>query len=335
MNLPFVSILIPIRNEAAYIERCLDAVISQDYPLTQLEVLIADGMSDDGTRELIAQYAEEYSCVKLFDNPGKIVAKGLNLLTPLAKGEILIRVDGHCVIASDYVRQCVAHITDAGVDGVGGPMRSIGEDDLSVAIALAMSSKFGVGGSSFRTESGKTKLVDTVPFPAYTHTIIEKVGMYDEELVRDQDDEYNYRIRKEGGKVLLAEDVHSTYYSRGSLRKLWQQFFQYGFWKVRVLQKHPKQMRTRQFTPPVFVFALAASLLVTLLHPLGWVVAAPVYGGYLLLNSLASFAIGIKNRCRKCWLLPIIFAIIHIGYGLGFLVGLVKFWNRWRFRVRD
>jgi hypothetical protein len=208
-------------------------------------------------------------------------------------------------------------------------MHSVGENQLSQVIALAMSSKFGVGGSSFRTETGQTKLVDTVPFPAYTRQIVDRAGPYDEELVRDQDDEYNYRIRKAGGKILLAEDVRSTYYSRGTIGKLWRQYFQYGFYKVRVLQKHPMQMRPRQFVPAGFVFALFLAVLLAVLFPWGWIVLAGIAGSYLMLNLLASLVIAMSEGWAYFWPLPLAFGAIHLGYGLGFWAGLVKFWNRW------
>jgi succinoglycan biosynthesis protein ExoA len=326
---PFVSILIPIRNEAAHIDRCMDAVRSQDYAQNNYEILIADGMSDDGTRNKLKAHQINDSRVKVFDNPVKIVASGLNTLTQHARGEILIRVDGHCVIAPDYISNCVRHIQDKGVDGVGGPMYSSGEDTTSQAIALAMSAKFGVGDSYFRTESGQTKLVDTMPFPAYTRAIIDRVGPYDEELVRNQDDEYNYRIRKAGGKILLAADVRSTYYSRGSLKKLWQQYFQYGFYKVRVLQKHPAQMRLRQFVPFLFLLAIIISAVLSLVFPLGWLTLAGIIGVYLLANIVVSLMLAQKEGWQYLWMLPLAFITLHISYGTGFLVGLFKFWNRW------
>ncbi len=200
---PFVSVLIPVRNEVGFIAKCLQAVSEQDFPSNLVEVLVVDGMSDDGTFKLLRDWASEAANRYVFQNPDKIVPKSLNILIPKAKGDVLIRVDGHCIIAPDYVSNCVRHLQQDQVDGVGGPMRSIGEDLISQVTALAMSSKFGVGNSSFRTETGQTKLVDTVPFPAYTREIIQKVGLYDEELVRNQDDEYNYRIREAGGKILL------------------------------------------------------------------------------------------------------------------------------------
>jgi cellulose synthase/poly-beta-1,6-N-acetylglucosamine synthase-like glycosyltransferase len=329
-NLPFVSILIPIRNEFQYMARCLEAVAEQDYPSDHVEVLVADGMSGDGTFELLQGWASKAANRYVFQNPGKIVPTGLNILIPKAKGNVIIRVDGHCVIAPDYVSNCVRHLEEEGVDGVGGPMRSIGEDLISQVTALAMSSKFGVGNSSFRTETGQTKLADTVPFPAYTRAIIEKVGLYDEELIRNQDDEYNYRIREAGGKILLAEDVLSEYYSRGSLIKLWKQYFQYGFWKVRVLQKHPRQMSLRQFVPLAFVLALILNLFLSLVVSWRWLALLVLLAAYLLANLTTSIITASGQGLKKLLLLPLAFAIIHLSYGLGFLFGLFKFWNRWR-----
>ena len=332
-KLPFVSILIPVRNEEFYISRCIQSVLRQAYPQDQIESLIADGISDDNTLSLIQDFQTDYTHINVFENPGKIVPTGLNILIPKAKGDILIRVDGHCVVAPDYVSNCVRHLKIDDVDGVGGPMQTVGEDFISEVIALAMSSKFGVGNSSFRTETGQTKLADTVPFPAYTREIIRKVGLYDEELVRNQDDEYNYRIRDAGGKILLADDVRSTYYSRGSLAKLWKQYFQYGYWKVRVLQKHPKQMSLRQFVPLAFVLSLIISLILALLVPWGWILLVAILGIYLLTNLAASFAIAKKRGWQFLVLLPFCFAIIHLSYGSGFISGLFKFWNRWRDKV--
>ncbi|MDW7755753.1 MAG: glycosyltransferase family 2 protein [Brevefilum sp.] len=330
MEPPFVSILIPIRNEAVYIERCLAAVLNQDFPPGRMEILIADGMSDDGTRQKLQAFAEQHTIIQVIDNPKHIVAAGLNLLTQHAGGEILIRVDGHCIIAPDYVSKCVDHLQTGNIDGVGGPMHSIGEDTISSAIALAMSSKFGVGGSAFRTETGQTKLVDTVPFPAYTRAIIDKVGPYDEELVRNQDDEYNYRIRKAGGKILLAADVGSIYYSRGSLRGLWRQYFQYGFYKVRVLQIHPRQMSPRQFIPPAFVLVLLTSILLAFFFSWGWLVLLAITGMYVFANLTAALLTAKRTGWQYLWLLPITFATLHISYGTGFLIGLIRFIHRWQ-----
>jgi glycosyltransferase involved in cell wall biosynthesis len=339
MTSPFVTIILPIHNEAVYIERCLQALFAQDYP-GEMEILVVDGMSTDDTHSIVRGFIVQFSVfhLQILDNHSKIVPPGLNLALRQAKGTIIIRVDGHCLIASDYVRKCVEHIQLEGVDGIGGSMETIGETFLAQAIAIGMSSSFGVGNSAFRTMTGKSMLVDTVPFPAYTREIIERAGFYDEELMRNQDDEYNYRIRELGGKIFLAADVHSTYFSRASFKGLWRQYFQYGFYKVRVLQKHPRQMSLRQFVPPVFVLMLLVSLGLSF-FPAVRFFSILVPGLYLFANLGASIWTVIQKAqagrssllpiLYSLLLLPVIFAILHLSYGLGFLAGLVKFWNRW------
>ena len=333
MKTPLISIILPVRNEENFINNSIEAILTQDYPSEQISIIIVDGMSIDGTRLIVQEYQAQNPNIILLDNPFFIAPIGLNIALQQVKGEIIIRVDGHCVIAPDYISKCVEHIQKYSVDGVGGPMQSIGESPMASVIALGMSSLFGVGNSFFRTTQGKTMLVDSVPFPAYTRQIIEKVGLYDEELVRNQDDEYNYRIREAGGKVLLASDVKSKYFSRGSLKKLWKQYFQYGYWKVRVLQKHPRQMSLRQFVPPTFVASLILTFVLALFIPVFWIIFTGIAGVYLLANLLASILTAAKKGWRHLLLLPLVFAILHISYGLGFLVGLVKFANRWNDKI--
>ncbi len=331
---PLVSVILPIRNEAHYIARSLRAVLAQDYPADRMEVVVADGMSTDGTREIVESMRDGSPRVQLIDNTDRIAPTALNAAIALARGEIIVRVDGHCEIERDYVRRCVEHLRNDGVDGVGGPLQTIGESYVARGIAVAMSSTFGVGDSAFRTVKNKTMLVDTVAFPAYTRNIVERVGLFDEELARNQDDDYNYRLRKIGAKVLLAADVRSRYYSRSSIRSLWRQYSLYGYWKVRVMQKHPRQMRPRQFAPPLFVAALLLSLLAApFSFILGTWFALPfglAPGCYVIANLAASASIAARRRDWPLfWLLPIAFAILHVSYGLGFLVGLIKFRNRW------
>ena len=326
---PFVSIVLPIRNEAAFIARGLQAIVSQNYPVERMEVIISDGMSTDGTRDIVQSFCARYPNMHLIDNPGKIVPTGLNAALAQARGEIIVRVDGHCEIAADYVSRCVQHLVQDGVDAVGGPLETIGQTRLAQAIALAMSSAFGVGGSAFRTVSDRTLLTDTVAFPAFTRAALEKAGAFDEELVRNQDDEYNYRLRKLGAKILLAADVHSRYYSRSSLRSLWRQYFQYGYYKVRVMQKHPWQMRPRQFAPPLFIATLLLSLLMAPFASVGLYLLVLIAGLYALANVGASVLAASKNGWKLLPFLPVIFATLHASYGAGFLVGLVAFANRW------
>ena len=329
-DVPFVSVIVPIRNEARYIRGCLESIVRQDYPHERMEVLSADGMSTDGTREAVQSFAELDIPMHWVDNPGRIVPTGMNLALRQARGDILVRVDGHCEIAPDYISNCVRHLQSSDVDGVGGSMETVGETPLSETIAVAMSSPFGVGGSAFRTVRAVTMYADTVPFPAYSRDIVERAGLYDEELVRNQDDEYNYRIRELGGKILLASDVKSRYYSRGSLKKLWKQYFQYGYWKVRVLQKHLRQMSLRQFVPLVFVLVLVLSGLLAVFTSWGAWLLTFIAGSYLIANLAASIYTASQRGWKHLVLMPVCFTILHISYGIGFLIGLVKFMYRWR-----
>ena len=327
---PLVSVVLPIRNEARFIRRCLEAVLAQDYPADRMELIVVDGMSTDGTREIAESFSARHPALRVISNAGQIVPTGLNAAIAVARGEIVVRVDGHCEIATDYVSQCVHHL-QSGVDAVGGPLETIGDTVIANAIAIGMSSTFGVGNSAFRTSSGKTLLVDTVAFPAYTKSALDRLGPFDEELVRNQDDEYNYRLRKSGGQVLLAATVRSKYFSRSSLRSLWRQYFQYGYWKVRVLQKHPRQMCARQFAPPLFVGGSLTLIVSSLFFPVArWALlgTAALYA----LAALMASAQRARGRVRLLAVLPVIFLILHVSYGSGFLTGLIAFRGRWRRR---
>ena len=322
---PLVSVIMPVRNEAAYIERSLGTVLAQDYPADCLEILVVDGLSTDGTREAVLAHAAQRPGLRLLDNPGRIAPAALNVGLSQARGEIVVRVDGHCEIAPDYVRRCVEHLQagfeGAPIEAVGGPIETVAESDEAAAIALAMSSWFGVGGSAFRTIDDRALLVETVAFPAYPRRTLQRLGPFDEELVRNQDDEYNYRLLKSGGRILLTPDIRSRYYSRSSLRSLWRQYYQYGYWKVRVMQKHPRQMRARQFAPPALVGGLLGSAVLGLVWRPFWGLLGAVAALYLLFNVLASLSLSRRHAPR----LMIIHPILHLSYGLGFLVGLVHF----------
>jgi succinoglycan biosynthesis protein ExoA len=329
-EMPFVTIIMPIRNEAAFIARCLGAVLAQDYPAERLEVIVADGLSTDGTQDIVQSFQNRFHNLRLIDNTGISAPFGLNTALRQSMGEIVIRVDGHCEIAPDYVTRCVQHLQQRSVDCVGGPIETVGETSGARAIALAMSSTFGVGGAAFRTVKDRKFEVETVAFPAYTRRAIEKAGLFDEELIRNQDDEYNYRLRGLGGRILLCPDIHSRYYSRSSLRSLWSQYFQYGYWKVRVMQKHPGQMRLRQFVPPLFVAILLVSLPLALLPVAGRWVFASITGSYIVANLVAATLLGArKGNWRLLPLLPLTFIVLHLAYGSGFLFGIIRFWRRW------
>lgn len=326
-SLPFVSIVMPVRNESSFIGRSLGAILAQDYPKDRLEILISDGMSTDDTRAVIETMAAASDVpITIVDNPGLIVPTGMNTALQQARGEVIVRVDGHCEIAPDYVRRSVEHLASSGAAGVGGPIVTVSEGLVGETIAIAMSSNFGVGGAAFRTGRSQPLEVDSVAFPAYTRRAISDAGPLDEELMRNQDDEYNYRLRKIGHTIMLFPDLEARYYSRQSMRRLWRQYFQYGVYKVRVLQKHPKQMKGRQFAPSMLVGCLLTTLLAS---PWSLLPLISILTLYCFANLTASIVMALLRCPRTVVLLPLAFATLHLAYGSGFLVGLLRFARRW------
>jgi succinoglycan biosynthesis protein ExoA len=349
-----VSIVLPIRNEEAFIGRALASVLTQDYPIDRLEILVADGRSTDTTREIVRFFeARSSGRLHLLDNPGRIVATGLNVAIAASTSEVIVRVDGHCEVPPDFVRRAVMHLSRDAVDCVGGILETVGETRMARVIAAAMSASFGVGGSAFRSTDASSRLpssslsslsssralsmlTDTVAFPAFTREAIARTGRFDEELVRNQDDEYSYRLRRLGGRILLATDMRARYYSRSTLRGLWRQCFEYGYWKVRVLQKHPRQMRARQFVPAIFVAALVAGASAVAVAPWLWPFPVSIAAAYIAAAAVATMAAARRHgwwRRPSDWrLVPLLaasFATMHVAYGAGSLVGAVGFWRRW------
>ncbi len=332
MNTPLVSVILPVRNEARHIRKCLGAVLAQDYPQDRYEILVADGISTDGTREIVEEIAAGSGPIPvlLVDNPQRIVPTGLNRALERARGEIVIRVDGHTVVAPDYIRQCVSILIECACSNVGGRMNAEGQNYFGRSVALATSNVFGVGNARFHY-SDREEWVDTVYLGAWKRSVFDRFGLFDEELVRDQDDEFNYRLRAGGGRILLHPRIRSVYYVRSSPGALWRQYFQYGFWKVRVLQKHPLQMKLRQFAPPAFAGLLILSILVDIIWPaaLPFPISAALFLPYLATNLAASLLVSARNGWAYLPVLPIVYLILHFAYGLGFLSGLVRFAGRW------
>lgn len=328
-QLPLVTVIMPVRNEALFIRRSLGAVLSQEYPADRMEVLVADGMSDDGTRDIVRGFQARYPNLRLVDNAGKYVPTGLNLGLREARGDVVVRVDGHSEIALDYVRNAVEELLRTGADNVGGPVTPVGEGGFGVAAALAQTSGFGGGGGRFH-EGEDEEWVDTVCMGVWRRELFDRIGTFDEEMIRNQDDEFNYRLLERGGRILRTPRVKSTYAVRTSPHSLWRQYFQYGFWKVRVMQKHPLQMRYRQFAPPAFVAALIVFGALAAWVPWGATLLAWLLGAYLA-GTVAGAAV---TAARHGWvffpLLPLAYVIMHMAYGLGFLCGLAAFAGRWK-----
>ena len=286
ISFPLVSILLPVRNEAKSIKNCLQSILDQDYPKNRMQIIVADGCSEDKTREIVQCFIDEYPNIILVHNPGEIVPTGLNAALKEACGEYIIRVDGHTKISNDYVKECVLALERSGADNVGGKMSAEGNTNFGGAVTIATSSSFGVGNALFHY-SDKEEWVDTVYLGAWPRNVFTRIGLFDEEMVRDQDDEFNYRLRANGGRILLSPNIKSKYTVRNTPKALWKQYYQYGYWKVRVLQKHPLQMSYRQFVPSLFVLSLIIFSLFSLINPWGVFLLAIVGGTYLLSNLLA------------------------------------------------
>ena len=324
---PTVSLLVAVRNEAAHIEECIHSLMNQTYPPQKLEVLVLDGQSDDGSRAIIQRAVAGRDHFRVIENPKRIQSAAWNLGFQLARGEVISIVSGHSILAPDYVSRAVETLVRTGADLVGGTVRATSDGIVGETIALAVSAPFGVGNATFRYTETEEE-TDTVFMGFCWRRTYEKIGGFDEELVRNQDDEFSYRLRKAGGRILCNPQIVSYYKNRATLESLWRQYYQYGYWKVRVLQKHPRQMSLRQFVPPAFVLGLLGSVLLSftpVLRPLSVVLPSL----YVLANVLASIITAARKGWKYLPLLPVMFFILHCSYGLGFLAGLVTFWNRW------
>lgn len=319
-----VTVILPCRNEAAHISACLDSILATAHPTERLEILVVDGMSDDGTRELVEQYVSAYSHVRLLDNPKRIVPTALNIGIRAATGDVIVRMDGHVVYPPEYIPRLVDALLTEGADNVGGCLVTLPADGSAVsqAIAIAMSHPFGVGNARFRVGAREALDVDTVPFGCFRRTLFKRVGMFDEELVRNQDDEFSHRIITKGGRVRLIPDVVCYYYARGSIRKAARMFYQYGAFKPLVARKIGRIMTVRQLVPALFVLTLVAATLGTLLWPPFGIVGLGIAAAYAFCIGAFAFPVARSHGMRTGLWLTMALPAIHLSYGFGFLRGL-------------
>lgn len=291
--------------------------------MDRLEVLFMDGRSTDDTRDIVGRLVHGRPMFEVVDNPGVIQSNAWNLGIARAKGALVGIISGHVELAPDYVSCCVETLQRTGADLVGGPIVAESDSVVGEAIALAMSTPFGVGGATFRYATEESE-VDTVFMGVCKRELYQRIGGFDPEMVRNQDDELSYRLLEQGGRIVCNPQIKSVYRNRATLSSLWTQYFDYGRWKVRVMQKHRNQMRPRHFVPPIFVATLSASSVV----PAMFATIVAVYGASALAMSLK-----LAVRERRWDVLPYLppaFAILHFSYGAGFLKGLYQFRDRWR-----
>jgi glycosyltransferase involved in cell wall biosynthesis len=321
---PLVSVVIPCRNEEAYIARCLDSVLASDYPGERLEVLVADGRSSDGTRPILVRYAALHPTIVLLDNSRGTTPAGLNVAIRVASGDIVIRMDAHALYPPDYISRLVAGLQESGADNVGGVLVTVPADDspTAQAIAVGLSHRFGVGNAYFRTGTSERREVDTVPFGCYRREVFDRIGMFDEELIRNQDDEFNFRLITRGGRVLLLPDVLCRYFARRSFRQLARMYYQYGYFKPLVARKVGRVMTVRQLIPAALVGCLSSSAAIALWIPAARYLFALVAGTYALLVVFFAARAARSHGLRCAAALTLVFPVLHFSYGSGFLRGI-------------
>jgi len=316
-ELPKVAIIAPCRNEARFIEKSIRTILDSDYPDELIELLVIDGMSTDGTREIVGKMAEQDNRIRLLDNPGKIVPSAMNIGIKAARCEYIIRMDCHATFASDYISKCIEVSRRTGAENVGGYSVTLPGADTNVAkaIAVATSCGFGVGNAMFRL-TGPEQEVDTVPFGTYRKVLFDKIGLYDERLVRNQDIELNSRIHKAGGRIIISPEIKLNYYNRATYRGLWQQSFNNGLWNPYTIWLVGSGLSFRHFVPMFFVLGL---ITFTIGAFLGWLFKWILLGYILLYLSTASvFSIQSVRRTKTSAILVLwSFVVLHLAYGLG------------------
>ncbi|MFO0675371.1 MAG: glycosyltransferase family 2 protein [Polyangiaceae bacterium] len=317
---PMVTIAMPCLNEEAYIEACIASVFAQDYPADRLEILVADGMSVDRTREILTALSAKDPRVKMVDNPRRIQAAGMNEILRMSKGDVVVRMDVHCEYAKDYVSKCIDALEKSGADNVGGAQRARPKSLFQRALCAALESPLGVGGAKYRSPD-QEGFVDTVFLGAFRRRVFETVGMYDPAAITNEDAELNQRLLESGGKIFLSKDVVVFYYPRASFDALAKQYFKYGMGRARTLLKHKKLPTVRPLIPFGMTAAGALLAAVPLLHP-----AVPfAYGSYALGTLVEAVRVG---RSKGLETIPIVWAIfptLHVSHGTGFAYGLVKY----------
>lgn len=343
-NKPYVSLVIPCRNEEKFIGMCLDSVIVNDYPKDRFEVLVVDGMSKDGTRKIVKGYVKEHPFIKLFDNPKKIIPSAMNIGIKNAMGEIIMKIDSHARYSEEYISKCVSFLFEYNADNVGGVIVALPRNNTTVgkAIAFSLSHPFGVGNSLFRIGSKKPIWADTVFSGCYKREVFKKIGLYDENIARSEDLLINSKLRKSGGKILLVPEIVSYYYARSNFWDFIKHNFDNGFWITYPIKFGKVLFSFRHLVPLAFISILIASLAMFFFFPIFAWVFLFILGLHCLINLYFSLKIAVqKNSLRCLFLMPITFLALHISYGSGSVWGLLKaiiskkFWINVRFTLTE
>ncbi len=327
-----VSVVMPVYNEEKYIAKCVDSLLLQDYPTEKMEWIFVDGCSKDRTVEILNAYQNKYpKLIKILDNPKKIVPCAMNIGIAASVGRYIVRLDAHADYATDYISKCVYYLENTDAENVGGVAETKASGFMGGAIAKMLSSKFGVGNSQFRT-NGESGYVDTVPFGAFKREVFSKYGGYDERLVRNQDNEMNFRIRKNGGKIYLSDDIHLSYYCRDSIKGISDMARKNGMWNVITMKLCPGSMGWRHFIPFLFVASILGLGVLGMLHSAFWMLLGLELALYLTLDVL--FSARLASTAKEFFALVMLFPIFHVTYGYGSMIGIAKLFSK-EFRKDD
>ena len=318
----FVSIVMPLYNEEHYIRNCIDSLLEQDYPRESMEWIFVDGGSSDLTKNILEEYRCKYpNLIKILDNPHKTVPYAMNIGIRSSTGKYIIRLDAHSDYSKNYISKCVYYLENTDADNVGGLVETKSKGFVGNAIAKMLSSKFGVGNSQFRT-NGKTGYVDTVPFGAFRREVFEKLGGYDERLTRNQDNEMNFRIRKNGGKIYLSDEIHLSYFCRDSIRGISDMAKKNGMWNIITMKLCPGAIGIRHLIPLAFVISIIVLTVLSFVHRYFLFLFMIEISLYLALDIF--FSTKISDNLKEFGLLLLLFPIFHVSYGLGSLKGIYK-----------
>lgn len=314
-----IDVVIPCLNEAQYIEKNIQSILDQSY--RNFNLYVVDGGSEDGTTEIVRLYEKKDARVHLLQNPHKTTPFALNIGIKEGNGEYVVIFGGHAVMDQNYLQKCIDCLSEKEeVACVGGLIESKYLDENSKYIGAAMSSKVGVGNVTFRV-GGAPRYVDTVAFGAYRKKVFDEIGFFDEQLTRNQDDELNFRITRSGYKIYFDPEIKSEYFVRGTFKKLWRQYLQYGYWKVFVNKKHKSFLSVRQIVPPLFVAYVFAFFVLALLYDY----IAIFYSSSLLIYSLILLVQSVKLAGANFYKVLFSFLILHFSYGLGYIKGILDF----------
>lgn len=321
-ELPFVTIIIPVKNEEQFLRSCLACAVTQDYPQELLEVFVVDGESTDRSLDIAGEFARNHPNIKVLHNPKGIQAAAMNIGLHHARGDVILRWDAHTTYAPDYVSSCVELLMSSDAANVGGVQVAVGKSRLARAIAAAMTSPVGVGDARFRYAQND-QWVDSVYLGAWRRDTLLSLGGFDESWRVNEDYELNYRLRAAGGRILVSPRIRCEYHVRRSLPGLAVQYFRYGFWRAKTVRTYPDSLKWRHLAPPGLVgFLLASLAAVATGHT--WGATVPIL--YLAVLCAASLRVaGRRSDFGMLPLLPVVLATMHLAWGTGFLIGMAYF----------